>query len=77
MQPIWYLSRIFTYWKYYLDKIDKIHRRAEISYVIEPKITGKGVATQAIAQVIMLAKSEYNLIKLSAGVADKNEGVKV
>ena len=60
-----------------LDKIDKIHRRAEISYVIGNKdYWGKGVATQAIAKVIILAKSEYNLIKLNAGVADKNEGSK-
>ena len=46
-------------------KIDKIHRRAEISYVIGAKdYWGKGVATQAIAQVIMLAKkANTNLIK--------------
>jgi len=54
-----------------------VHRRAEITYVVgERAYWGKGVASEAISQIINKAKNEYKLNKLFAGCADGNEGSK-
>lgn len=46
------------------------HRNAELNYVIaETDYWGKGVASFAIAQMINVAKKEFNLNKLYAGIA--------
>ena len=51
------------------------HRKAELTYVIgETNYWGKGVASFAIAQMIKVAKKEFNLNKLYAGVARGNIG---
>tara|TARA_Y100000768_G_C23945233_1_gene667234 strand:+ start:529 stop:1032 length:504 start_codon:yes stop_codon:yes gene_type:complete len=51
------------------------HRRAELSYVIgETNYWGKGVASFAIANTIKIAKEEFALNKLYAGIASGNIG---
>jgi len=57
-----------------IDKIDKIHKRAELTYVIgEKDYWGKGIATIAIKEMIKISKTELNLKKLYASCAHKNE----
>ena len=51
------------------------HRKAELNYVIgETDYWGKGVASFAIAQMIKVAKKEFNLNKLYAVIASGNIG---
>ena len=58
-----------------IDLTDKLHRRAEISYVIgEKKYWGKGIASKAIGLIVKCAKEKYSLHKLTAGCAEKNVG---
>jgi len=60
-----------------LDKIDFNHKRAEITYVVGNKdYWGKGIATLAIEKIIKISREEFQLKKLSASCADKNEGSK-
>ena len=58
-----------------ISGLNSPHKRAEISYVIGSKSHwGKGAAAFAIAEIIALARTKYNLNKLFAGLADKNIG---
>lgn len=51
------------------------HRKAELTYVVgETNYWGKGVASFAIAKIIEIAKDEFNLHKLYAGIASGNIG---
>ena len=51
------------------------HRKAELTYVIgETNYWGKGVASFAIANMIQIAKEEFDLNKLYAGIASGNIG---
>ena len=51
------------------------HRAAELTYVIgETNYWGKGVASFAIANMIQIAKEEFDLNKLYAGIASGNIG---
>lgn len=51
------------------------HRKAELTYVIgETNYWGKGVASYAIANIIQIAKEEFDLNKLYAGIASGNIG---
>ena len=51
------------------------HRKAELTYVIgKTNYWGKGVASFAIANMIQIAKEEFGLNKLYAGVARGNIG---
>ena len=51
------------------------HRKAELTYVIgETNYWGKGVASFAIANIIQIAKEEFDLNKLYAGIASGNIG---
>ena len=54
------------------------HKKAELTYVIgDTTYWGKGIATFAIGQMIEFAKSETNLNKLYAGLANENIGSKI
>ncbi len=58
-----------------IDLSDRLHGRAEISYVIgDKKYWGKGIASKAIGLIIECAKEKYSLHKLTAGCAEKNIG---
>ena len=60
-----------------LSNYANFHRRADITYVIgEKEYWGKGIASKAISLIIDKARDEYNLKKLTAGVAEKNEASK-
>ena len=51
------------------------HRKAEVTYIIgETNYWGKGVASFAIAKIIQIAKEEFDLNKLYAGVTSVNIG---
>ena len=51
------------------------HRKAELTYVIgETNYWGKGVASYAIANIIQIAKEEFELNKLYAGIASGDIG---
>ena len=51
------------------------HRKAELTYVIgETNYWGKGLASFAIANMIQIAKEEFDLNKLYAGIASGNIG---
>lgn len=51
------------------------HRKAELTYVIgDTNYWGKGVASFAIANIIKIAKEEFDLNKLYAGIASANVG---
>jgi [ribosomal protein S5]-alanine N-acetyltransferase len=51
------------------------HRKAELTYVIgQTNYWGKGVASFAIANMIQVAKEEFDLNKLYAGIASGNIG---
>jgi len=54
-----------------------VHKRAEITYVIGNKnYWNLGIASHAISEIIPIAKSQYKLKKLFAGIADGNIGSK-
>jgi RimJ/RimL family protein N-acetyltransferase len=58
-----------------ISGLSSYHRKAELTYVIgETKYWGKGVASFAIAKMIKIAKDEFNLNKLYAGIASGNFG---
>jgi RimJ/RimL family protein N-acetyltransferase len=58
-----------------LGPINYIHRFAEISYFIgETKYWNKGFATLAISKIIKIAKFDYKIKKLIAGVYSMNVG---
>ncbi len=51
------------------------HKKAELTYVIgESNYWGKGVASFAVANMIQIAKEEFGLNKLYAGIASGNIG---
>ena len=56
-----------------LSNINSVHMVAEITYVVGERLYwGKGVATFACKEIIKLAKSQYNLHKVFAGVSEQN-----
>ncbi len=56
-----------------LSNINYLHKRAEISYIIgQTEYWGKGAASDALSQIISLAREQYGLKKLYAGLADGN-----
>jgi len=56
-----------------INGIRSPHRRAEITYVVgNSSYWGKGIASYAISEVIIISAQEYNLNKLVAGVAEHN-----
>jgi [ribosomal protein S5]-alanine N-acetyltransferase len=56
-----------------INGLSSHHRKAELTYVIgETNYWGKGVASFAIANIIKIAKDEYDLNKLYAGIASGN-----
>lgn len=58
-----------------INGVESFHKRAEISYVIgATSYWGKGVGFFAVASIVELAKSKYNLNKLTAGLAEGNVG---
>ena len=58
-----------------ISGLSSYHRKAELTYVIgETNYWGKGVATFAIANMVQIAKKEFNLNKLYAGIASDNVG---
>lgn len=58
-----------------IDGLLSRHVNAEISYMIGDKeYWGKGLASHAIAEIIILAKENYKLNKLYAGCANENYG---
>jgi len=58
-----------------ISGLSSYHRKAELTYVIgETKYWGKGVASFAIGKMIKIAKDEFNLNKLYAGIASGNVG---
>lgn len=60
-----------------ISGLQSFHKRAEIAYVIgETSYWGKGVGFFAVKSIIELAKNEYNLNKLTAGLAEGNVGSK-
>lgn len=52
---------------------DKVHRRAEIGYVIDPAHWGRGLATEAVARVIEYAFDELRLHRIEADIDPGNE----
>jgi len=60
-----------------LGPINRIHKRAEISYVIgEKDFRGIGVGTYVISLVVTLSKNKFRLNKLCASCASENLGSK-
>lgn len=58
-----------------LSGLSSRHRKAELTYVIgDTNYWGKGVASFAIANIIKIAKEEFDLNKLYAGIASANVG---
>jgi RimJ/RimL family protein N-acetyltransferase len=58
-----------------LGPINKIHRTAEISYIIgNKKFWGKGLGTLSVKKIITLAKKKFKLKKLIAGCYQNNYG---
>ena len=58
-----------------ISNLSSHHRKAELTYVIgETNYWGKGVASFSIAQMIQIAKEEFDLNKLYAGIASGNIG---
>lgn len=58
-----------------LNGLSSKHQRAELTYVIgDLSYWNKGVATYAIRRLIEIARSDFKLIKLYAGVASPNIG---
>ena len=58
-----------------INGLNSNHRNAELSYIIgETNYWGKGVASFAIAELIEIARDEFNLNKLYAGIASRNIG---
>jgi RimJ/RimL family protein N-acetyltransferase len=56
-----------------ITRIKNFHKNAEISYVIEnTDYWGKGAASFTISKIIEISKTNYELYKLFAGVADEN-----
>lgn len=56
-----------------LGPIDRIHKRAEISYIIgEKEFWGIGIGTYVISLIITLSKNQFNLNKLCASCASEN-----
>jgi [ribosomal protein S5]-alanine N-acetyltransferase len=55
--------------------LGSIHKRAEITYVIgEVAYWGKGVGNFAVSSLVKIAKDNYKLSKLCAGLAEGNVG---
>ena len=58
-----------------ISSLSSHHRKAELTFVIgETNYWGKGVASFAIANMIQIAKEEFDLNKLYAGIASVNIG---
>lgn len=58
-----------------ISGLSSYHRKAELTYVIgETNYWGKGVASFAITNMIQIAKEEFGLNKLYAGIASANIG---
>ena len=58
-----------------ISNLNSVHKRSEITYVVgEHSYWGKGVATFAISEIIVLAREKYRLNKLIAGLAQGNIG---
>lgn len=58
-----------------ISGLSSYHRKAELTYVIgETDYWGKGVASFAIANMIQVAKEQFGLNKLYAGIASGNIG---
>jgi RimJ/RimL family protein N-acetyltransferase len=58
-----------------IGSIDKNHSTADVGYLIgERSAWGKGYASQAIQLMVGYAFSDLNLIKLTAGCSQGNEG---
>ncbi len=56
-----------------LKGLSSVHKRAELTYVIgEKNFWGKGIAKEAIAEIIRIAKKDFKLNKLFAGTATSN-----
>jgi ribosomal-protein-alanine N-acetyltransferase len=49
---------------------------ADLGYRLAERVTGRGVASEAVARVILLARDEYGLSALKAVVSDTNIGSK-
>ena len=60
-----------------LSGLNSFHKRAEISYLIGKKsYWGKGFGKKAISLIIKIAKKDFKLKKLYAGIAKNNIGSK-
>lgn len=58
-----------------LKDLNSHHKRGEISYVVGNKeYWGKGVGYFAVSSIIKVAKKEFKLKKLFAGLAEENIG---
>ena len=56
-----------------LGPIDFNHKTAEISYFIgDKKYHNKGIASLAIKKILLIAKKQFKLKKITAGVYSKN-----
>ena len=60
-----------------LGPIDRVHHRAEITYMIGDKsFWGVGVGTYVISMIIQIVKANFKLKKLCASCSSKNIGSK-
>ena len=58
-----------------LGPINKIHKSAEVSYIIGNKnFWKKGIATKSVKQIVKIAKKKFKLKKLIAGCYENNYG---
>lgn len=57
-----------------IHKIDWIHRRGDISLIVNPEFTGKGHGTSAISLIVAHGFEKMNLHKLTAGMWSNNMG---
>ena len=56
-----------------LNGLNSAHQKAELTYVIgATSYWGKGVASFAVAKIIEIARTEFDLNKLYAGIASSN-----
>lgn len=58
-----------------ISGLSSVHKRAEITYVIgDTEYWGKGIASFAISEIIKKSKTDYELNRLYAGLAEGNIG---
>ena len=58
-----------------ISGLNSIHKKAKITYIVgDTRYRRKGVASFAVSTIVKISKTNYQLNKLYAGLAEGNEG---